>query len=209
MKEKWFARKLFIVFLSPLFLLSSCVGGKQTELVPPIITQNFLRNSKDIIPIAILGTGPAGSSAAVYAARGNKYTVVLHGNKPGGLLTETTWVENWPGAQRILGPDLIGQLQKQAQEFGAHLIHDTVESVDFSRWPFVLYTEEGRTLHVLTLIIATGATPRQLGVPGENEYWGTGVTTCAVCDAPFFKSKNVVVIGGGDSAVEEAMQLAS
>lgn len=209
MKRGIFFEKLFVIFLLPLFFLAHCIGFKQVEHASAIITQETLRDVINIVPILILGSGPAGLSAAVYAARSNKYTVVLHGNKPGGLLTETTWVENWPGSERILGADIIKQLQKQAKRFGAHFVHDTVESVDLSQWPFVIKTEEGFTLNALTLIIATGATPRYLGILGEDEYWGMGVTTCAVCDAPFYKDKSVVVIGGGDSAVEEAIQLAS
>ncbi len=175
----------------------------------PNIDVNLIADKENIIPIAIIGSGPAGLSAALYGARGNTKTVVINGNKPGGLLTETSYVENWPGSKSILGSELIHDLKEQALHFGAFCLDDAVERVDFSQWPFVIYTEDGKSLNALSIIIATGATPRTLHIPGEQEYWGKGVTTCAVCDAPFYKNENVVVIGGGDSAVEEAIQLSS
>ena len=162
----------------------------------------------NIVPIAVLGSGPAGLSAAIYGARGNTKTVVIEGDKPGGLLTDTTDVENWPGIPSAMGPAIMEQVKGQAEQFGAVFLADSVEKVDFSQWPFVLKTEDERTLHALAVIIATGATPRTLGIPGEQEYWGKGVSTCAVCDARFYKGEDVIVIGGGDSAAEEAMQLA-
>lgn len=168
-----------------------------------------LENKDNIIPIAILGSGPAGLSAAIYGARANIYTVVFQGPKPGGQLTETSYVENWPGTPKMLGVDLINQTQKQAERFGAVMVSEAIEKVDFSSWPFKLYTEEGKELNALSVVIATGSTPIKLGVPGEDTYWGKGVTTCAICDAPYYKNKKVVVAGGGDSAVEEATLLAS
>ena len=169
---------------------------------------NKLIGKGSIIPIAVIGSGPAGLSAAIYGARANMHTVVFEGDKPGGLLTETTEVANWPGEISILGPDIIAKIRAQAQYLGAQFVLDTIKSVDFGTWPFILHTQNGDTVHALSVIIATGAKPRTLGVPGERNYWGRGVTTCAVCDAPFFKNENVVVVGGGDSAVEEAIQLA-
>lgn len=161
----------------------------------------------NLIPVAIIGSGPAGLSAAIYAAR-DVHSVVIQGSKPGGLLTETTEVENWPGERSIQGPLLVQGIQDQAEDLGAQFLFDSIERVDFSRWPYTLYTKDGKELHALSVIISTGAAPRKLGIPGENEYWGMGVTACAVCDAPFFKGEDVVVVGGGDSAIEEAMQLA-
>jgi thioredoxin reductase (NADPH) len=161
-----------------------------------------------IVHVAILGSGSAGSSAALYAARLNRHTVVFEGPVPGGALTKTTDVENWPGRVSILGNALVGDIKSHARSFGAQFVSDTVTKVDFSQYPYVLHTENGDTIHALSVIIATGAKPRTLGVPGEKEYWGRGVTTCAVCDAPFYKGEEVVVVGGGDSAVEEAIQLA-
>jgi len=164
---------------------------------------------ENIVPIVIIGSGCAGLSAAVYGARSNTKTLVISGNEPGGQLTETTYVENWPGSVKELGADLIEKLKTQAKHFGAEFIHDAVESIDFSTWPYHIHTEEGKKINALSIIIATGASPRKLGVPGEKEYWGNGVTTCAICDAPFHKGNDVVVIGGGDSAAEEAIQLSA
>ncbi len=168
-----------------------------------------LNKISNIVPVAVLGSGPAGLSAALYTARAKVYTVVFAGSKPGGQLMGTTDVENWPGIPKNLGPNIMDQLKKQAQDFGVVYVHDTVVKADLSKWPFVLTTEDGRTINVLSLVIATGATPRTLGVKGEQEYWGKGVTTCAICDAPRYQDGKVVVVGGGDSAVEEAIQLAA
>jgi thioredoxin reductase (NADPH) len=175
----------------------------------PTIDLSAALGKENVIDVLILGSGPAGSLAAVYAGRAHRYTWVLDGNEPGGLLTKTTLVENWPGELSIMGPDIINHLKLQAKHHGAHFLADTVSEVDFSTYPYVVKTEEGRVLNALSVIIATGATPKKLGIPGEERYWGMGVTTCAVCDAPFYKGLDVVVIGGGDSAVEEALQLAS
>jgi thioredoxin reductase (NADPH) len=173
------------------------------------VSLNDIENTKNIIPIAVLGSGPAGLSAALYGARSNIYTVVFQGSKPGGQLTETSYVENWPGTPKMLGVDLINQNQKQAERFGAIMVNESITSIDTSVWPFKLTTEQGDVVNALSVVLATGSTPNKLGIPGEDKYWGMGVTTCAICDAPYYKDKNVVVIGGGDSAVEEATLLAS
>lgn len=162
----------------------------------------------NIVPIAIIGSGCAGLSSAIYSARANIKTVVIAGPKPGGALTETTHVENWPGEKSILGPILMENMRKQAESLGAEMLSDTVVKVDLSKWPYLLETEGGKKINALSIIIATGATPLMLNVPGEKEYWGKGVTNCAVCDAAFHKNNDVVIVGGGDSAIEEALQLA-
>jgi thioredoxin reductase (NADPH) len=133
--------------------------------------------------------------------------MVVEGPKPGGLLMNTTDVHNWPGKKSILGPDIIKELREQTEGVGAQIISDIVEKVNFDRWPYEIQLMDGGTIGALSVVIATGSSPRKLGVPGEEEYWGRGVTTCAVCDAHFYKGLDVVVIGGGDSAVEEALQL--
>ena len=169
-----------------------------------------LKTKKNIIPVAIIGSGPAGLSAAIYTSRANLHTIVFEGKKPGGQLMSTSDVENWPGMGKKTGPEIIEQVKKQAESFDTTLSSETIEKVDFSSWPFKLWTDEGIELHALSVIIAMGASPRMLDIPGEQQYWGgKGVTACAVCDAPFFKDKDVVVIGGGDSAAEQALQLAS
>ena len=168
-----------------------------------------LSQRSNLVPIAVIGSGPAGLMAGTYGARGGKKTYIIEGNKPGGLLMDTTEVENWPGEISITGPKIIEKLHVQAETQGVQFIQDAVAKVDTSQWPYRIELESGTQLHALSIIIATGASPRKLGVPGEETYWGSGVTSCAVCDAPFFKNEEVVVIGGGDSAVEEAIQLSA
>lgn len=163
----------------------------------------------NIVPIAIVGSGPAGYSAGLYSARSSFKTVDWEGDNPGGLLMNTSEVENWPGILRKMGPAIMEDLREQAASFGMIPIRQTIEKVDFNQWPFLLTTEDGEKIHALTVIVATGASPRMLGIPGEQEYsGGKGVATCARCDALFFKDKEVIVVGGGDSAAEDAMQLA-
>lgn len=168
-----------------------------------------IENKQNVFPIVIIGSGPAGLTAGLYGARAKKKTLIIEGTKPGGLLTETSYVENWPGFKAILGKDLMTGIREQVERLGASFIDDSVEKVDFSRWPFAITTDDGKIIYALTVIIATGASPSPLNIPGEKEYWGKGVTTCAICDAPFYNGKEVVVIGGGDSAVAEAIQLAA
>lgn len=202
----------FVKFLILLFILLGIINwykNKSAKNLSFAYNLKELKSKKSIIPIAVIGSGPAGLSAALYGARASIYTVVFEGKKPGGQLTETTYVENWPGTKKMLGSELIDQNRLQAQKFGAIMVNDSIECVDFSSWPYRLQTEEGHEIYALSVIITTGSNPKLLNVPGEKEYWGYGVTTCAVCDAPFYKEKQVVVIGGGDSAVEEATLLAS
>lgn len=171
-------------------------------------TLNALKNKDNLVSLAVIGSGPAGMMAGVYGARALRDTVIFEGDKPGGLLMDTTDVENWPGENAINGPDIITKLRAQAKKLGVFFLQESIESADLSQWPYRLITDNGTQLHALTVIIATGATPKRLGIPGEDENWGSGVSACAVCDAPFFKGRDVMVIGGGDSAVEEAIQLA-
>ncbi|HUL53634.1 MAG TPA: thioredoxin-disulfide reductase [Opitutaceae bacterium] len=158
--------------------------------------------------VVIVGTGCAGLTAAVYAARANLAPLVLEGAMPGGQLTTTSDVENFPGfPEGVDGFQLMDNLRKQATRFGARFEAARVESVDFSAPPLKLRTSE-REIPTRTAIIATGASPRLMGVPGEKEYFGgKGVTTCATCDGAFFRNMEVVVVGGGDSACEEALFL--
>lgn len=165
------------------------------------------RGKKNLVPLVIVGSGPAGLSAAIYGRRGGLKTVVIEGNEPGGLLTKTTLVENWPGEASILGPDLIDKIHEQAKGFGVEFVTDMVEAINTTTWPYRVTTQDGTIFHAMSIIIATGATPTKLGIPGETEYWGHGVTACAICDALFFEGKQVVVVGGGDSAIEQALQL--
>lgn len=157
-----------------------------------------------IHPLIIIGSGPAGLTAAVYAARANLHPVIIEGDNPGGQLMKTSFVENWPGEKSILGAELMDNMRQHAQHFGTEFIQERVVSVDFSKKPLALSTDGGQTLLAESVIVATGATPKKLGVPGEEEYWGRGVTTCAVCDGAFYPNKRVLIIGGGDTAMEDA-----
>jgi thioredoxin reductase (NADPH) len=200
---------LSMVAAGLLVILASCMNSKSTmPKVDERYELNKLAAYENLVPVAILGSGPAGLSAALYVGRAGFNVAVFEGSMPGGLLTQTTTVENVPGYIEVMGPDFINNLKEQATKWGARFAQDTVENVDFTQWPFKLETADGQVVYALTVILATGATPRYLGVPGEQEFWGKGVTTCAVCDAPFYKGEEVVVVGGGDSAAEEAMQLA-
>ena len=153
--------------------------------------------------LLIIGSGPAGLTAAIYAGRAQLQPLVIEGNNPGGQLMGTTFIENWPGEKSILGPDLMIKMREQAQHFGAQLISQDVIDVDFNHRPFTVTTKkQAHKAH--TVIIATGATPKRLNCPGEDHYWGKGVTSCAVCDGAFYKDKKVVIVGGGDTAMENA-----
>lgn len=153
----------------------------------------------------IVGTGPAGLTAAIYLARANLNPLVIEGPQPGGQLTTTTEIENFPGfPEGILGLDLMDNMRKQAERFGAQFVTGWVNSVELGERPFKLNVEGMGTLVTDTLIISTGATAKYLGIPGEQDNIGRGVSTCATCDGFFFRGKEIVVVGGGDSALEEA-----
>jgi len=154
--------------------------------------------------LIIIGSGPAGLTAALYAARSNLKPLVIEGAKPGGQLMGTTYVENWPGVKSVLGPELMKNIREHTQQFGTRFLPEEITSVDFSVRPFMLRTHAQKELKTHAVIIATGATPRKLGCPGEETYWGKGVTTCAVCDGAFYPEKPVIIVGGGDTAMEDA-----
>lgn len=154
--------------------------------------------------LLIIGSGPAGLTAAIYAARSNLQPVIIDGNTPGGQLMGTSLVENWPGIKSILGPKLMIDMRDHAKHFGTQFISSSVTRADFSKKPFTVWTEDNTQIQAHSIIIATGATPKKLGVPGEEKYWGKGITTCAVCDGAFYPDKNVLVIGGGDTAMEDS-----
>jgi len=159
---------------------------------------------KTIHKTIIIGSGPAGLTAAIYAARANLNPIVFEGNQPGGQLTITTDVENYPGfPDGVLGPDMMDLFRKQAQRFGAECFYKYVSKVDFSSSPFKVYVQDEEYL-AESVIVSTGASARMLGLKAEKELMGYGVSTCATCDGYFFKDKEIIVVGGGDSAMEEA-----
>lgn len=160
-------------------------------------------------PLIILGSGPAGYTAAVYAARANLNPVVITGMEQGGQLTTTTDVDNWPGdVEGLQGPDLMMRMQKHAERFDTHIIFDHIEEADLSARPFVL-TGNSHNYSCDALIIATGASAQYLGLPSEEAFMGKGVSACATCDGFFYRGKKVAVIGGGNTAVEEALYLSN
>ncbi len=158
--------------------------------------------------VVILGSGPAGCTAAIYAARAMLEPVLVNGIQPGGQLTITTEVENYPGfADAIQGPWLMEQMQAQAEHVGTRVVHDTIVSVDLAKRPFTLVSDSGDRHFCETLIIATGASANWLGLASEENFKGFGVSACATCDGFFFRGKNVAVVGGGNTAAEEALFL--
>jgi thioredoxin reductase (NADPH) len=157
--------------------------------------------------VLIIGSGPAGYTAAVYAARAMLSPLLIQGIQPGGQLTTTTEVENWPGDTHVQGPDLMVRMEEHARAMGAEVIGDYITALDLSRRPFVASADSGTTYTADALILATGAQAKWLGIPSEDRWKGFGVSACATCDGFFYRGKEIVVVGGGNTAVEEALFL--
>jgi thioredoxin reductase (NADPH) len=157
--------------------------------------------------LLIIGSGPAGYTAAVYAARAMLQPLLIQGLQPGGQLTITTEVENWPGDSHVMGPDLMVRMEEHAKAMGAEVIADYITSLDLSKRPFTARADSGITYTADALILATGAQAKWLGLPSEERFKGFGVSACATCDGFFYRGREVVVIGGGNTAVEEALFL--
>jgi len=170
------------------------------------LTQTKLKGDQ-YVDVAIIGGGPAGLTAGIYAGRAQLNTVILEKVLPGGQIAQTQEVENYPGFdETVSGPELAQRMVRQAEKFGARIVMDEVQRVEQDRRGFAVAGYE-RTYRARAVVIATGANPRRLGVPGEDEFYGRGVSSCATCDGFFYRGKNVVVVGGGDAAVEEGMFL--
>jgi thioredoxin reductase (NADPH) len=161
------------------------------------------------VRVVVIGSGPAGLTAALYTARAQLSTVVITGPKMGGQIATTHEVDNFPGfPQGIMGPELIANMQAQAERFGAQLVYESVTEVDFAHGsPFTIRTDNGRTFMADAVIATIGANPRELKITGEREFTGRGVSWCATCDGFFFRNKDIIVVGGGDSALQEAIFL--
>lgn len=160
--------------------------------------------------VLIIGSGPAGYTAAIYASRANLNPLLYEGMQPGGQLTITTEIENFPGyPQGINGTEMMEDIKKQAERFGAEIRPKTINRVDFSKRPFSCWDEDGKEIVAETVIIATGASAKYLGLPDEEKYRGMGVSACATCDGFFYRKKTVAVVGGGDTACEEALYLST
>ena len=157
--------------------------------------------------VLIIGSGPAGYTAAVYSARAMLNPVLVQGLQPGGQLTITTEVENWPGDTHVMGPDLMVRMEAHATAMGAEVISDYITSLDLSQRPFTAQADSGTTYTADAVILATGAQAKWLGLPSEEHFKGFGVSACATCDGFFYRGKEVVVVGGGNTAVEEALFL--
>ena len=207
----------YFSFIFVLTLFAGCFDSSKSPIDAKHFNVSSVTFDKQTSPVIIIGGGVAGLTAANYLVQANIPCIVLEGDKPGGALAQSDSVRNWPGVLNAPGRDIVANLRAQASNNGAKIIKEKAVRVDFSQWPYRiesknLVTGQTQTLKALSSIIALGAEPNYLNVPGErgkNSYWGKGVSNCAVCDGSLYRNKNIVVVGGGDSAVEEASYLSS
>jgi thioredoxin reductase (NADPH) len=181
------------------------MGGAGERLPAELETEQTPR--PEIENVIIMGSGPAGWSAAIYTARANLRPLLITGNEMGGQIALTTEVENFPGFEQIQGPELVERMQRQSERFGTEVLIDYVTEIDVDGPPFTVRTASGQEFKTKGIIAATGASPRRMGVPGEDRLIGRGVSYCATCDGFFFRNKDVIVVGGGDSALQEGLFL--
>jgi thioredoxin reductase (NADPH) len=167
-----------------------------------------LNTVQNLIPVVIIGSGPAGLSAAVYTARA-KYNTVILGGDFGGQLSGVKYIENWPGREPSTGLEIMEDIKLQAEKFGAQMLDEKATSIDTTDWPFKVQTDNNQTLYACSIILSTGGIAKRLNVPGVEEYWGKGVGSCTICEAPLYKDKQVAIVGGGDTAGDRALQLAA
>ena len=188
-------------------MIVNLINGFDNQTLNFIIREKIMSDVQHF-PLIILGSGPAGWTAAVYAARANLNPVVITGIQQGGQLTTTTDVDNWPGDdQGVQGPELMERMQRHAERFDTKTIFDHIESVELNQRPFRLKGTQSYSCD--SLIIATGASAQYLGLPSEEAFMGKGVSACATCDGFFYRNKKVAVVGGGNTAVEEALYLSN
>lgn len=195
---------MFYLLIPLVFLFNLDLSAKR-KLKRPMYDLKRLESFEQLIPVAVIGSGPAGFSTAITTSRAGMHTVVFEGQKPGGQLMGTTYVENWPGVPRAQGPEIMKNIELQAKKFGTFFSPETITRVSFKSWPFKLYTSNNSEFHALSVIIATGTSPLQLNIPGEREYWGKGVMSCAVCDSPFTRNAHVLVYGEVESQLTRGM----
>jgi len=176
------------------------------SFIHPVFAQHL--PDEQVHKLIIIGSGPAGLTAGIYGGRGQLHPLIFEGDKPGGQLTGTTYIENWPGEQHILGSALMMNCREHAKQAGCILVSETVIQVDFKNRPFTIFTDDNKAYQAESIIIATGSKPRRIGCPGEERYWGRGVSSCVTCDGSLYREKKVVVIGGGDTGMEYASFLA-
>ena len=181
------------------------MSGAEDSPAEPVESEQAPR--PEIENVIIIGSGPAGWSAAIYTARASLRPLLITGNQLGGQIAGTTEVENFPGFEQIQGPELVERMQRQAERFGTEVLMDYVTEIDVNGPPFTVRTASGQEFKAKGIIAATGASARHMGVPGEDRLVGRGVSYCATCDGFFFRNKDVVVVGGGDSALQEALFL--